>query len=78
MINLMSPSCTVYVLCLATKSVDTVPAAMGGDDGEYQKCVKFTPDQKHVITAASDGSCKIFKVSVYLVYLFLVVVFVLH
>ncbi|XP_057314490.1 prolactin regulatory element-binding protein-like [Hydractinia symbiolongicarpus] len=45
----------------ATKSVDTVPVARGDDDGEYQKCVKFTPDQKHVITAASDGSCKIFK-----------------
>lgn len=33
------------------------------DDGEFQKCVKFTPDGKFVITGGTDGSCKIFKVS---------------
>lgn len=47
----------------ATESIPTVKAATSpdADDGEYQKCVKFSPDGNFLITGGSDGSCKIFK-----------------
>lgn len=47
----------------ALKNVASVPEPEVGkeDDGFYQKCVRFTPDSKHLVTGGSDGSCRIFK-----------------
>lgn len=44
--------------------VSTVPeSTCENEDGEYQKCIRFTPDKRYIVTGGSDGSCKVFKVS---------------
>jgi len=44
----------------ASTSVNAVPPSID-DEGDYQKCVRFTLDKKFIITGGSDGNCKIFK-----------------
>ncbi|XP_066930827.1 guanine nucleotide-exchange factor SEC12-like [Clytia hemisphaerica] len=47
----------------ALKKVVTVPEPKDehDEDGEYQKCVRFTPDNQHLITGGSNGYCRVFK-----------------
>lgn len=47
----------------ALKSVPSVtePENENDEDGEYQKCVRFSPDNKFIVTGGSNGFCRIFK-----------------
>lgn len=53
-----------YFCYLALKNVSSVPEPKNenDEDGDYQKCVRFSPDNQFIVTGGSNGSCRIFKV----------------
>ena len=57
----------IIFLFLALKSVSSVPAPQNeeDEDGEYQKCVRFSPDNQFIVTGGSNGCCRVFKVDIF-------------